>query len=193
MRLSKFFDKRNIIAKYDKKKDKDGLKDIHLTGFYYLGLIIRAYYKFNVTGFPLFDVKYFDRALMYYLRDEHPDKRIEVVYMTLTFTNPKELSYFLKKDFWRTLPYYIIGNRMVALYPFLLVYDILNLFRKEQELLLIYQLYRNITPFKLHIFLLNKIVKRKPMSQILQSYFNPVFNMPPLYVLFDKLIEKVVK
>lgn len=193
MKLTEFFDRRNIIAKYDTKKNKDGLKDFHIAGYYYLGLIIRAYFKYGITAFPFFDIKYFDRALMYYLQEEHPDKRIESVYMTLSFTNPKKLSYFLRKDFFRTLPYFILGNRLIPLYPILLFYDILNLFRKEEDLLVIYQLYRNVTPFKLHIYLLNKIVKRKKMNEILQSYFNPLFNMPPLYILFDKLIEKVVK
>lgn len=193
MRLSEFLDKRNIMAKHDRKNDKDGLKDIHLTGFYYLGLILRVYYKFSVTSFPLFDIKYFDRALGHYKKEPYPDKRIESVYMVLSLTNPKALTYFLNKDFFRILPYFILGNRLVPLYPLLFIYDILNLFRKEEELLLIYQLYRNLTPFKLHIRLLNKIVKKKNMKQILESYFNPVFNMPPLYVLFDKLIEKVVK
>lgn len=193
MRLSEFLDKRNIMAKHGRKNDMDGLKDIHLTGFYYLGLIFRAYYKFSITSFPLFDIKYFNRAIGHYKKELHPDKRIETVYMVLSLTNPKELFYFLSKDFFRTLPYFILGNRLVPLYPILLIYDILNLYRKEEEMLVIYQLYRNLTPFKLHIPKLNKIVKRKEMSQILQSYFNPVFNMPPLYVLFDKLIEKVVK
>lgn len=192
MKLTEFFDRRNIIAKYDRKKDKDGLKDFHFTGYYYLGLIIRAYYKFGVTAFPFFDIKYFERALMYF-KQNGGERSAESVYMVLSLTKPCGLTYFLKKDFFRTLPYYILGNRVAVLYPVLLIYDILNLFRKEQELLVIYQLYRNLTPFKLHIFLLNKLVKRKNMNQILQGYFNPVFNVPPLYILFDKLVDKVVK
>lgn len=196
MKFIDFFDNNHIICKYE--EPKNGLNDFHLTGYYYLGLILRAYYKYGIIVFPYYDIKHFNKAFEYYTNTtEHTFKNIKSVLLTLSIVNKKELIKYFKKNPTEILPLIILSYNIYPLYPLIFIYDIFNvvclLFDNKPEDRIMYHLYRNITGFNLHIKLLNKILKFVDLNAILTKYFNPKNNIPPLYVLFDKLIEKVVK
>lgn len=191
MKFNLFFDERQTICKYELQKN--GLKDIELSGFYYFGLILRTYFNYSIQFFPYYDVKYFLKTIKYYKSSRTNLKNIESVLMTLSIVAPTELTWFMVKRPLTTLPYFIIGNRLFLLYPLLVVFDVLNIFRRNPETKGLYLIYRNVTPFKIVTKIINKFVSAKHIEQVFQEYFHKDTNRPPIYVLFDNLVKMVVK
>lgn len=193
MKLTNFFDNKNIISMYENhKRDKDGLRNIHLTGFYYFGLIVRTYLKYNISFFPYYDLKYFNRTLKYFKQQANPDlSNIDSLLMTISLVGARELNWFLVRRPIKTLPYWIIANKLFMLYPILFVYDVVNYIKSLTNPdinSVAYQIYRNLTPFKLH-----KILPKRNNIDVLNEYFDVKAGYPPINILFDRLPRKVLK